>query len=453
MVQVAVFAAVYTGYGLVRFTTGRTNSWDLVIFDQAVRSYSTFHGPISPIKGIRAGYGMDFNLLADHFSPILAALAPLYWLHDGPRTLIVAQAVLFAVSAVPLWFIAERTLGRRAAGFVVFAYLLSRPLWEALAVDFHETAFAPLLFLCMAERWQAGRRWQALAVGSLLLLVKEDAGLLLVGFGLFLLTQRGQRRPAALFILVGLAGTLAAARLVIPFFGGDPSYYWAYGDFGPDPLSAAAHAVTHPQDVVTALFTPSEKPTTVVLLLAPLLFLPLRSPQVLVVVPLLLERMLADSWPNWWSIQFHYNAFLVAPLFVAAIDGAARLTAHPAPSRLAPTLNTATRWWPPAIALTAVALLPFTPIDALANPAFYRTTEHAAAAKEAARQIPSGATVDAHGSVGPFLTHRTRVLLWDNTPHPAPWLIVDTTRPPTPVIPPTCHLTWHRHGYEVHHCP
>ncbi|WP_460305678.1 DUF2079 domain-containing protein [Actinocorallia aurea] len=446
-------ALVYSLLALVRFSTGRTRSWDLVIFDQAVRAYSGFGAPITPIKGVRAGFGVDYNLLADHVSPIIATLGPLYWIHDGPATLLVAQAVLLALAVVPLWVVTRRILGSTAAWCAAVAYTIAWPVAEALWVDFHETAFAPLLYFWMFERWQAGRRWQALALCVPILLIKEDAGLLVAGFGLYLLTQRGERRWAPAFVVPGLGWAVFASRVVVPHFGGDPDYYWGYGGLADSFSGIALKAFTHPWDIATTLVTPSTKAWTVLLLLLPFLFVCLRSPHILAAVPLLAERMLSDRWPNWWSTDFHYNVYILAPLFLAAVDGASKL----------PRLRAA-RWWPPALVAASAALLPTTPLPHLVSPAFYRTPDHTVAAKAAAEQIPDGATVDAVSSVGPYLSSRAVVLLWDSAPHPAEWAIVDTSRLQTPFQDlPTqqkaaaallahCTPTWERDGYQVLAC-
>ena len=60
-------------------------------------------------------------------------------------------------------------------------------------------------------------------------------------------------------------------------------------------------------------------------LLGAFCFLPLLSPIALAAVPLLLERMLANVFPNWWVTSYQYNAYLVIILACAAVDGAARL--------------------------------------------------------------------------------------------------------------------------------
>src|SRR5215467_8437197 len=117
-------AAGQGGAALARYHTFQTGSYDLVIFDQAVRSYAHFRPGISIIKGLHNGFGPHFSVLGDHWSPILAVLAPLYWLFDGPQTLLVAQAVLFALAIPPLWVFTRRAFGGGQAA-VVAAYLVS----------------------------------------------------------------------------------------------------------------------------------------------------------------------------------------------------------------------------------------------------------------------------------------------------------------------------------------
>ena len=62
--------AAYTTLALVRFERFEPTSYDNAIFEQAIRGYAHLQAPIVPIKG------PDFNLLGDHFSPIIALVAP-----------------------------------------------------------------------------------------------------------------------------------------------------------------------------------------------------------------------------------------------------------------------------------------------------------------------------------------------------------------------------------------
>ncbi|MFB4316914.1 DUF2079 domain-containing protein [Actinomadura sp. 21ATH] len=411
---VALAALVYAAFSLLRLRAFRASTYDLVIFDQAVRSYSGLGAPVAMVKGVHNGFGPDFSILGDHFSPLLALLAPLYWIHDGPGTLLVAQAVLFALAIVPVWRFARRRLGRGQAYCAAGAYALSWPVAEALAFDFHEVAFVPLLTALAVERYDAGRRGRAAAAAAVLLLAKEDAGLLLAGLGMVLLTRRGERWIGAGCVAVGVVATWVSSRVLIAVFGGDNAYYWAYGRLGDDMGDAALHVLTHPWAVPAALASPPVKLVTMGLLVLPLLLLPLRSPLALAAVPMLAERMLADEFPNWWEPKYHYNAFLIALLVMAAVDGAHRLR----------------RSWAPAAWLlaAAVGVLPFFAFRGFADPDLYRLDERARAASAAVAVVPDGVLVETVNNLGPALSGRADVLLWDREARRAPWVVADTAR-------------------------
>jgi uncharacterized membrane protein len=333
----AVIAAIYSLYALILFDTYRESNYDLVIFDQAIRSYSRFHLGISIIKGLHDGFGPNFSVLGDHFSPIDMALAPLYWIWDGPQTLLVAQAVLFALAIPWLWVFTRRAMGGSGRKATAAAYLacvgygLSWPLAAAVAFDYHEVAFVPVLTAIALERLQAGRLRSALIALGVLLLVKEDMGLLVAGIGVFLAvsvspTVRRQRLVGLILVVVGIGYTLFATDVLIPAFGGRANYYWAYSHLGNNVPQVISHLLHHPGQFFQLMVTPSVKLRTWKWLFAAFCFLPLLSPLTLAALPLLVERMLADpQYSHWWGTHFQYNAFIVTILVFAAVDGAVRL--------------------------------------------------------------------------------------------------------------------------------
>jgi uncharacterized membrane protein len=334
-VVTAIIAAIYAVYSLTLYYTFKTSAYDLTIFDQAVRSYAHFHLGISPLKGVHNGFGPNFSVLGDHFSPIIAVLAPLYWIHNSPSTLLVAQAVLLALAIPSLWLFTRRAFGggRKAtiaAYCVAVAYGLSWPLIAAVAFDFHEAAFAPVLTAVAIERFQAGRLRTALIALVGLLLVKEDMGFFVAGLGVWLVLSRERMVPrqylvALGMIVVGVIWTVGATYLLIPAFGGRGDYYWAYSNLGKNVPDVIKHIITHPRSSLLTVFEPARKLHTIRDLLAPFLFLPLLSPIVVAIIPLILERMLGNKFPNWWGTTFQYNSYLVVALVCAAVDGAARL--------------------------------------------------------------------------------------------------------------------------------
>jgi len=429
-------------------------------------------------------------LLADHWSPVLALLAPLYWIHDSPATLLVAQGVLFALAIPPLWAYTRRQIGPGAAYFVCVAYALSLPVMEAVIFDFHEVAFVPVLTAVMVERFDAGKRWHGILAAVALLLVKEDMGLLVAGFGGYLLLTR-RRWTGLAFVVGGVAATWAATHLLIPAFGGSASFYWAYGQFGSTLGGALLNVLTHPLHALHVFVTPGVKARTMIGLLAMFGFLPLASPMVVAVLPLLAERMLASGYPLWWQAKFQYNAFLVMMLCCAAVDGAARLQRHwperwnawlrlpggrnpdpPGtprdrgdPSPRTPLAKPATLW-AAAICAAALVYLPSSPFGSLLKPGFYNTNARMRAAAAAVAHVPAGVEVEASNNIGPALSGRDTVLLLDGTPRWAPWVVGDTLGLDFPFCTPSqqaqevaylrAHgyaLVYADHGYMVLHRP
>ncbi len=446
-------AVGYSVFSLTLNYTFQTSSYDLVIFDQAVRSYAHFQPGISVVKGLHNGFGPHFSVLGDHWSPILASLAPLYWIFNSPEILLVAQAVLFALAVPPLWLFTRRAFGggRKAtvaAYLVSVAYALSWPIASAAAFDFHEVAFAPVLTAVALERLQAGRLRTALIALAALLLVKEDMGLFVAGLGVYLAVARPrvvnrQRLVAAALIILGVADTWVATYVLIPAFGGRSDYYWAYGALGSNVPQAVGHIVAHPLGALRLFITPRVKLDTMLWLLAPFCFLPLLSPITIAIIPLLLERMLQNQFSNWWLTAYHYNAYLVIILACGGVDGAARLgrwvrrarqgnrarAGKPARNEADGTVSTVGLCAAVAMCAVGVYLVPKFALGPALHSSFYHRTAEEQTAAAAVAAVPSGVTVEAVNALGPHLSGRDTVLLWDGdgeTPVFAPWVVAAT---------------------------
>ena len=376
----AVACLCYALYSYLRFRQGSYFGWDLGIFDQTVRSYAHFHLPY--VTSMRHNSATDPGKLewTDHFSPILMLLAPLYWVHNSAYDLLFAQAVLLAAAALPIWVFTRRRLGLTPAYLVAAVYLLYWPLQSALAFDFHEAAFAPLLIALMIERADA-RRWrQAAIAAALLLLVKEDMGLVVAMTGVWIMI-RGDRRVGAYFTGAGLAAMALIIEVVMPLEGGSSMRNWQYGQIGATPGKAAIHLVEHPSLFVTELIDPHVKVTTVLWLLLPVLFLCLRSWLTLLAVPLLLERYFAND-PFYFVRDYHYNSFLAAILVLAAVDGASKLRR--------PKVRLG---WAVAALIVSVALLPKFPLWQLTGNSLWDTSAIVHTQQSLLAEIPAGQDV------------------------------------------------------------
>ena len=78
--------------------------------------------------------------LAQHFSPGLAALAPLYWIAPSVDTLLVVQTLALALGAIPIYLLAARHLAdERIALLLALAYLAFPSLAYANLFDFRRS--------------------------------------------------------------------------------------------------------------------------------------------------------------------------------------------------------------------------------------------------------------------------------------------------------------------------
>lgn len=300
LLAAALFAA-YATVSVLRYRRMETLSWDLGIFEQAVRAYAHLRTPVADLKG------PGTNILGDHFSPVTALLAPFYRLFPTPVTLLVAQAALFALSAVPVARGAARLLGRGAGLAVGVAYGLSWGLQRAVDFDFHEICFAVPLIAFALEAVLA-RRWRAALCWALpLVVVKEDLGLTLAAIAVVvaLRARRGSPRTAAYALGVGafgIAAVVVTLTTVIPAFNSTGAYdYWGKTT-GAGPFTASG-----------------TKLRTLLWLLLPTGLLAVRSPLFLAAVPTLGWRFLSSD-DHYWSTDWHYSAVLMPVLALALAD-------------------------------------------------------------------------------------------------------------------------------------
>ncbi|WP_405489385.1 DUF2079 domain-containing protein [Streptomyces sp. NBC_00096] len=397
-----------------------SHSYDLGIFDQVVSSYAAGRLPVSELKA------PDFPILGDHFSPVLALLAPLYRLWPSAQTLLVAQAALVAVSVLPLTRWAHRTLGARAALVTGLCYGLSWGIASGVGFDFHEVAFALPLLACSLASLGSGRLRAAACWALPLVLVKEDLGLTVAAIGLVIAGRAGRgdragRRTGAALALAGAAGTLLAVVVVLPAFNPGGSYAYLSYLGGGDAQGGAGFGDLLRKATV-GMVTPETKVSTLVLVLAPTLFLALRSPLVWVALPTLLWRFASDK-SAFWGTGYHYSLVLMPIVFAAFVDALARRRESGAAGVRRHLIGAAAM---------CVVLLPAFSLWQLAEPATWRTDPRIAVAHRLMGMIPDGATVQASDGLVPHLTQRTSTSLygWPASRPDPEWIIVDTAVAP-----------------------
>jgi uncharacterized membrane protein len=437
--------ALYSTYALARHDRYLTTGFDLGIFDQAVRAYSRFEAPIVPLKA------PGFHLLGDHFHPVLVVWAPLYWIWDDPRMLLLAQAALIAASAVPVAAFTARRLGSRPALVVAGLYGLSWPLQRMVQFDVHEIAFAIPAIAVVVDGIDRRARWTTLAGCLVLLATREDMGAFVVVVGALvavravrltgqhrqLRPQRGDLVHGGILVLLGAAGYRLATGVVIPHFSGDAGFvYWTFPALGPDLASAARFAITQPWSVLALLVSPWRKAQTLLALGMPTLYLCLGSRYALLTLPFIAQRML-NSRELLWSTNFHYSSVLAPILFMAAVDAVAGLRAalrrrgasgRPA-SRMAERLVPV--WLSGCAVVLVLGMLVQAgdyPVSRIATVRFWARDLRVQAIDRVLPQLPSDVCVEADNSLAPQLTRRAYVTRIGRSDELATWMVLDFSR-------------------------
>ncbi|QCU78299.1 DUF2079 domain-containing protein [Citricoccus sp. SGAir0253] len=485
----AAAAVLYLVHSFLRFRNYEAKGYDLGIFDQAVRQYALLREPIVPIKGV------DFNILGDHFHPVLALLAPLYWIWDDPRMLNFAMTALLVSTAVPVYLFARRRFRHATALVGAAALLLWWPFQAMVNWDFHEIAFGVPVLAWVAWAVDGRRYWLATGLAAILLAVREDMGITLLAVALLLALKRAWA-PAVVTAVLGVAGYLFATSVVIPHFSPEGEFgYWQFTALGPDMGSSIAFILTRPLEAAAVLFDHPLKVALWLLHLVPLWLLPLLSPYALLAAPVLLSRLFNDRL-NVWSPVYQYDAILAPVLLLAALEalarieawrvrrradaGGAKVPADPAggaegagadpdagPAAPAGPSPRARRPRAPGrlpLAFVSV-LLGCGVVGTLAFPQVFpfqrtvtgqdwRMTEWAHALDRAVGTIPDDVCVEAADNAVPHLVDRTYVgLHGDMGDDLATWMIIDTTVEELggwdPLTPAQALERAERLGYEV----
>lgn len=358
------FGAMLAGLSVLRYQGFNADMFDLGNMAQAIAS-------------VRRGEPLVFTYgegpmsrLALHVELFYFLLALPYALWPDPRLLLVIQAALYALGALPVYALAGRRLGGRAAGLVLaLVYLLYPVAQTAVLRDIHgDTLAMPLLLFALdaldRRAWRRYALWLALAL-SCKFYVAAPVALL----GLLVWWCYGERRVGLLTLVAGLGYGLLAFLVIRPLFttaetsslhrGGNYLGFY-FGQVGLLLESA-------PLRVANAL-----------VLLAPLL-IALRHGWLWLVPGLpIVAAALLSTVDGSYAYGSHHYAIAVPFLLMVAIDGIDRrrrglgaLARYPGPSQAPPPA--AMRTARPELALTLVctALFSLALVDTPLSPLFW----------------------------------------------------------------------------------
>src|SRR5205085_4752648 len=151
LVLAVVYAAYFSAYTIIAHERFRTYAYDLGTFDQGIwlAGHGTNH--FVTVRGL--------HLLGDHVRLFSFVLAPLYWIWNDVRALLVAQSVAIAAGAWFLLRIAEQKApDHRWFALAVASSWLLHPAVQNLNLDHAlPDAFASTLLVMAVYFLRSGR--------------------------------------------------------------------------------------------------------------------------------------------------------------------------------------------------------------------------------------------------------------------------------------------------------
>ena len=385
--------------GIIRHLRFNSTAYDLAIFEQSI--WSTLHG-----RPFATSFEVH-NKLADHFSPFLVVPVLPYALYPSPLTLIVLQALVLGLGAIPIFRIAQRKLSSTVMATVLaMAYLLYPALGFMARFDFHIEVFAvPALLAAFdamdQDRWKFATLWLAIP-----LLCKENLGLTIAAFGLYALLVRKKPSWGVTWVMAGLAQFGLTSFWLIPTLRGESSdTLMRYAWLGSSPLEMLNTVFTSPGQV-WAHITSSGRLFYLVQLLAPIGFLSLLGPwELALAAPGLAVNLLAQEVTQ-SSIYLQYTVPILPFVFVSAVWGIGRLRA---------LLPRSWGWYLAGLALIPLSLSAFLVENPFREqpflPTLWSEIENASIVRQALETIPQDGTVVTTNNYAPHLAQRPEIYI------------------------------------------
>jgi uncharacterized membrane protein len=424
-VAASAFAAGMSALSVLQqraFTAGR---FDLGNLTQVV--WSTAHGRFLEMTDLQ---GHQISRLGAHFDPLVAALAPLWWLWPDPELLLVVQAVAVALGAIPVFLLARKHLGSEWAGLGFgLVYLLYPPTQWLVVDDFHPVALATPLLLGAIWFLDENRLLPFALCAGAACLTKEQIGLVVAMLGVWHVFAHGRRRSGIVIAVAGFAMAAIATAVIVPRYapGGGSPFEGRYAAVGGSPAGIVKTAIVHPLRVLGAMVEHRDL-TYLRELLVPLAGLPLLAPlMLLVALPELLLNLLSGASTQ-TSIHFHYTAGAIPALIAGAVLGAARFS-----RRFPDAMPTLGRSLVVLAVLAGVLLGPLPVYRHIPLGSTVGARDHIVTARDRLigrllAVVPPGAPVSATNRLGAHLSERRRIFSFPVL-REARWVAVDLVHP------------------------
>ena len=425
----AAYMSKYTVYAHRRF---QTYNFDLGQYDNVF--WNALHG--RPLHCTPIGAFTDWSSMSSHADLGVYFLLPLYALRPRAETLLVMQACILGLGAVPLYFFAVRRLEPLYACVLAICYLLFPPLHGANFYDFHfQPIAATLVFFVI---WFVDtRRWVLLTIVFVMALsCREDISIGLTMLGVYLVLSGHRPKPGMIMAAAGAFYFVMMRFVIMQHFG--PGWFSdMYKDLYPKPSGPNSYGgvmqtlATNPLYVFRTLLT-QDKLRYLLQIVTPVAFLPFRRKYLLpALAPGALFTLLTTGYEPTTDIAFQYSGHFSPYLFSASalalsayrLEDANRVKLRAALAALVTGTVLCTSYWgafPPRSLKGGFSTISF-------NPPTPEQDQKARDLVELAAMIPEGDSFAVSEEELPHVSGRLNVLTLKYSNNSADYLLYGTS--------------------------
>ncbi len=365
---------------------------------------------------------LGYYRLGQHFTPILAIWVPFIGVL-GKWALPLIQVSLITLGGVVLYNLANISLDKNNSKMIAFSYFCANTVIGPCLGNFTDLCQLPVLFFSLILAIEKRINWLIIITFLLIPLIREDAGVLLVGIGIWLLFRKNyQWRLALVLILYGAGWVLLVTNVLMPIFSEDNSKRFMVENFGQfiknrneaSSLDVIGLGLQQPMVILKELINP---PGQTLRYLAghalPLVFIPFISIDCWLLMGLPLAGLLLAQG-NPLAINWRYTYLVVPGLFSGSIYWWAKNYKIFSSRRFK-------RFWSGCMALSIIFTITSNPNRTLSwlmpqsiDPWIYRPPinqlDHGLKALKAVEIIPKNGTVSASSNLVPHLADRETLI-------------------------------------------
>lgn len=319
---VAFFCVYFSYYTVLQHLRLGTFSWDMAIFDNMM--WNLIRGSwfkASPVLG-RTGSHIQY-----HATFIAYLFAPFYALYQHSESLLILQATLAGLGALPIYLLTKRRLGGWAGLAVTYAYVVHAPLHGPIFYDFHFITTAPFWVGWVLYSFEAERKGWLVFTFICALLVREEISATLSMAALLYLMMGRRPRWAIAGGLLAAFYFVAVKFVIMPLHrsaGPDKqTFAWIFAGLiapGESGLVGVVRTIlTNPVFTLASLLD-TDKLIYVLKTFGPLLLLPLRGRLTWILfLPCAIFTLLSTGYKPLIQTYFQYTSTYTSYLFFAAV--------------------------------------------------------------------------------------------------------------------------------------